>query len=103
MADVPDPVPTDGWANVRRLGRFGPPDSTQTAESDSDALQLNPGYVRDVVALVLIVVSMASITTGVTALLGWAWGAIVFGMMCAVIGVLLGITSSGPDSKDDAE
>lgn len=103
MADVPDPIPVDGYAYKRPLGQFGKTIDDQTVQEDSEPSQLNPAFLRDVIALALIMLAIAAITTGVTALLGWAWGLIVFGMMCAVIGVLLGITSSGPNSKDDAE
>lgn len=103
MADVPDPIPVDGYAYKRPLGQFGKQIDDQSVQDDSEPPRLNPAFLRDLIGLVLILLAVAAITTGVTALLGWAWGLIVFGMMCAVIGVLLGITSSGPDSKDGAE
>lgn len=103
MADVPAPVPVDGYAYKRRLGQFGKSDGSRTQEDDSERAQLNPAFLRDLVALALIVMSVAAITTGVTALLGWPWGVIAFGTMCGVIGVLLGVASAGSDDKDGAE
>ena len=103
MADVPDPVPVDGYAYKRPLGQFGKTIDDQVVRDDPEPSQLNPAFLRDLLALALVLIALASITVGVTALLGWAWGLIIFGTMAAVIGILLGIQPSGTDSKDGVE
>lgn len=103
MADVPDPVPVDGYAYKRPLGHFGKTDETLIAEDDSVASERSPGFYRALLALVLIVCGVLSITTGVTALLGWPWGVIVFGILCLLVGVLLASASDGAtSSKEEA-
>ena len=80
---------TEGRATVRRLGRFGTPMEEMTPTDVLDA-QARAQKLRGITALIFLLVGIAAITGAVTAILGWPWGLLIFGIMSGVIGIALG-------------
>lgn len=103
MADVPDPVPVEGWARERPLGHFSGSvediDEIIERHNAQEAAQSAAERRRAVVAVLLLAVGAVALLVSVTALLSWPWALLVFGMMTIIMGVMIGMGDSSTISK----
>lgn len=98
MADTPSPTPAEGHATVPRLGYFGGTNEPEPEEALIVA-QIDAQRRRAVFQLVTLLLGVGSLVGGITALAGWPWGLITFGILCVVISVLVSVDFSR--SNDD--
>lgn len=100
MADVPAPKPVEGWAQERRLGVFGPDlEAALERQREREAAQASAQRQKSLVAALMLLVGMVAIIVSVTAILGWAWGTGVGGMMILIMGYMLGRDDSGTNNE----
>ena len=101
MADTPAPKPVEGWAQERRLGRFDMEALQEAVERQEAARQaeIDMRRMRSIVVLILLSVGTVALLVGVTALLGWPWALLVFGMMCLIVSVMIGMERTPTDTK----
>lgn len=100
MADVPTPKPVEGWAQERRLGVFGPDlEKALEHQREREAAVASAQRQKALVAALMLFVGMVAIIVSVTAILGWAWGTGVGGMMILIVGYMLGRDDSGTNNE----
>lgn len=102
MADVPKPTPVEGWARERRLGRFDIEALQEAAERQQAAVQAQIAMrrTRALTALILLSLGAVALLVGVTALLGWPWALLVFGMMCIIVSLMIGMERTPTETKE---
>ena len=55
---------------------------------------------RALTALILLSLGAVALLVGVTALLGWPWALLVFGMMCIIVSLMIGMERTPTETKE---
>lgn len=93
MADEMMPVPVEGWAQESRLGHPSGINEDERLEALLEA-QRAVQRRRAVFQIVALSVGALCIMCGITALWGWPWAVLAFGMMSIIMGVLVDVDLS---------
>lgn len=101
MADVPTPTPVEGWARERRLGQFDIQalEDAVARQEEAQRIKLTAARQRAQVAALMLLMGTVAVIVAVTAILGWAWGTGVGGMMMLIMGFLLGRDGSATNER----
>lgn len=101
MADVPEPKPVEGWAQERRLGQFDVAALDEMVERARirEEAQAAARRQRALAAALMLLVGALAVIIAVTAILGWAWGTGVGGMMMLIMGYMLGRDESSTTTE----